>query len=211
LVRRGNPKNIRDWNDLARPEVSVITPNPKTSGGARWNYLAAWAYGLGSGMHDEGKARSLVAAIFHNVPVLDSGARGSTMTFVNRKMGDVLIAWENEALLAKQTAGGEVEIVIPSVSILAEPPVALVDKVVDAHGTRAVAQAYLEFLFSPAGQELAVKHYYRPYSPEVAKRFAGEALPARLVSIDELGGWAAMQHRHFDDGGVFDEIYQPRR
>lgn len=210
LVRKGNPKGIHDWPDLGRAGVSVITPNPKTSGGARWNYLAAWAYGLAANGKDESKAKSLVASIFRNVPVLDSGARAATMTFVNRGIGDVLIAWENEALLAQNAFKADVEIVIPSLSILAEPPVAVVDKVVDAHGTRAVAQAYLEFLFSATGQELVAKHYYRPRSADVAKRFTSLFPQLRLVSIDDLGGWAAVQRRHFDDGGVFDEIYQPR-
>ncbi len=212
LVRKGNPKGVRDWPDLARPGVSVVTPNPKTSGGARWNYLAAWAWASRRPGATEESARELVAALYRNVPVLDSGARGSTMTFVQRGIGDVLLAWENEALLAVSELGpGKVELVVPPTSILAEPPVALVDRGVDARGTRAVAQAYLEFLFSPAGQEIAARHHYRPRSPEVAARHAREFRPVELVTVDSLGGWAAVQKRHFDDGGVFDQIYRPRR
>lgn len=212
LVRKGNPKNIRDWNDLARPGVAVITPNPKTSGGARWNYLAAWGYALRQPGGDEQKAREFVAAIYKNVPVLDSGARGSTTTFVQRGMGDVLLAWENEAFLAVKEFGAEkVEIVVPSISILAEPPVTVVDKVADQHGTRVVATAYLEHLYSPAGQRLAARHFYRPVSPQHADSQDLQRFPdLKLFTIqDVFGGWHQAQSTHFDDGGVFDQIYEP--
>ncbi len=211
LVRRGNPKGIKDWNDLVRPGVSVITPNPKTSGGARWNYLAAWGYALEQSKGDESRARDFVAKLYRNVPVLDSGARGSTTTFVQRGIGDVLVAWENEALLAVEKLGkGDFEIIAPSVSILAEPPVAVVDKVVDRRGTRKVAQAYLEFLYSPEGQEIAAKHYYRPRSEPVRARYVKQFPELRLFTVDKVfGGWAKAQKTHFGDGGVFDQIYQP--
>jgi sulfate/thiosulfate transport system substrate-binding protein len=211
LVRKGNPKGIKDWNDLIRPGVSVITPNPKTSGGARWNYLAAWGYALEQSKGDEARARDFVGKLFRNVPVLDSGARGSTTTFVQRGIGDVLVAWENEALLAVEKLGkGDFEIIAPSVSVLAEPPVAVVDKVVDRRGTRKVAQAYLEFLYSPEGQEIAAKHYYRPRSEAVRARYAKQFPELRLFTVDEVfGGWAKAQKTHFGDGGVFDQIYQP--
>ena len=211
LVRRGNPKGIKDWNDLVRPGVSVITPNPKTSGGARWNYLAAWGYALEQSKGDESRARDFVAKLYRNVPVLDSGARGSTTTFVQRGIGDVLVAWENEALLAVEKLGkGDFEIIAPSVSILAEPPVAVVDKVVDRRGTRKVAQAYLEFLYSPEGQEIAAKHYYRPRSEPVRARYVKQFPELRLFTVDKVfGGWAKAQKTHFGDGGVFDRIYQP--
>jgi sulfate/thiosulfate-binding protein len=211
LVRKGNPKGIKDWNDLIRPGVSVITPNPKTSGGARWNYLAAWGYALEQSKGDEARAREFVRKLYRNVPVLDSGARGATTTFVQRGIGDVLVAWENEALLAVERLGkGDFEIIAPSTSILAEPPVAVVDKVVDRRGTRKVAEAYLEFLYSPEGQEIAAKHYYRPRSEAVRARYAKQFPQLRLFTIDTVfGGWAKAQKTHFADGGVFDQIYQP--
>ena len=210
LVRRGNPKGIRDWPDLIRPGVQIVTPNPKTSGGARWNYLAAWGYALRAGGGDESKAKEFVSALYRNAPVLDTGARGASVTFVRRKIGDVLIAWENEALLAVNEVGkGEFEIVIPSLSILAEPPVALVDKVVDRRGTRALAEAYLNFLYTPEGQQLAAEHYLRPSSPEVAARYADRFPMLEMLSIADFGGWPAAQRAHFADGGIFDQIYRP--
>lgn len=213
LVRKGNPKGIKDWEDLAKQGVSAVTPNPKTSGGARWNYLAAWGYALKKNGGDEGKAKEFVSRIYKNVPVLDSGARGATTTFVERGIGDVLIAWENEALLAINELGkGEFEIVAPSISILAEPPVAMIDKVVDRRGTRAVAQAYLESLYSEEGQEIAAKHYYRPRLESVASKYAAQFPKVALFTIDEVfGGWQKAQKTHFADGGVFDSIYQPGR
>jgi len=213
LVRKGNLKQIRDWEDLARPGVEVITPNPKTSGGARWNYLAAWGYALKQPDGNEEAARKLVTRIYRNVPILDTGARGSTITFVERGIGDVLIAWENEALLVvNQMKPGEFEIVVPSLSILAEPPVTIVDRVVDRHGTREVAQAYLEYLYSPAGQELAAKHYYRPRLEEVAEKYSDRFPKVDLFTIDDLfGGWADAQKTHFSENGVFDQIYQAGR
>jgi sulfate/thiosulfate transport system substrate-binding protein len=209
LVRKGNPKGIKDWNDLIKPDVAVITPNPKTSGGARWNYLAAWAYARRTAGGDDAKAREFVAKLFKNVPVLDSGARGATMTFVQRGIGDVLLAWENEALLSLNELGKDkVEIVWPSLSILAEPPVAVVDKYVDKHHTRAVATAYLEYLYSPVGQELAAKHYYRPRAADVAAKYRERFPEVKLFTIaDEFGGWAKAQKEHFADGGTFDQIY----
>ncbi|MDX9740579.1 MAG: sulfate ABC transporter substrate-binding protein [Gammaproteobacteria bacterium] len=210
LVRKGNPKNIRDWDDLVKPGVGVITPNPKTSGGARWNYLAAWAYGLQK-YGSEDAARDFVAKLYKNVPVLDSGARGSTTTFVQRGIGDVFLSWENEAFLALNELGPDkFEIVLPSLSILAEPPVTIVDRNVDKHGTREVAQAYLDFLYSPEGQRLAAKHYYRPREPQHASVKDRERFPElNLVTIDEVfGGWQKAQKTHFGDGGVFDQIYQ---
>jgi sulfate transport system substrate-binding protein len=209
LVRKGNPKHIKDWDDVIKPGVSVITPNPKTSGGARWNYLAAWAYALKHNNNDETKAKEFVAKLYKNVPVLDSGARGSTTTFVERGIGDVLLAWENEAYLAKKELGPDkVDIVIPSLSILAEPPVTLVDKVVDKHHTRAVAQAYLEYLYTPEGQEIAARNYYRPTLEAVAKKYEGQFPKINLVTIDGVfGGWQKAQKAHFADGGVFDQIY----
>lgn len=213
LVRKGNPKGIRDWGDLARPGVGVITPNPKTSGGARWNYLAAWAWALKQPGGNADSAREFVARLFRNVPVLDSGARGSTTTFVERGVGDVLIAWENEAQLAVKELGndkgkGGFEIVAPSWSILAEPPVAVVDKVVDKRGTRKQAEAYLNYLYSPAGQEIAARHYYRPRDAKVVAAYAANFPKLKLVSVDEVfGGWQKAQKAHFADGGSFDAIY----
>src|SRR5450432_2563904 len=211
LVRKGNPKGIKDWDDLIRPGVSVITPNPKTSGGARWNYLGAWGYALKKSGGDESKARDFVAKLYKNVPVLDSGARGSTTTFVERGMGDVLIAWENEVLLgAKDLGQDKFDIVVPSVSILCEPTVSIVDKVVDKRGTRAVAQAYLEYLYSPEGQEIVARNYYRPRLEAVAKKYASTFPKIKLVTIDEVfGGWQKAQKTHFADGAIFDQIYQP--
>ncbi|MCC9002266.1 MAG: sulfate ABC transporter substrate-binding protein [Candidatus Competibacter sp.] len=213
LVRKGNPKGIKDWEDLVKPGVSVVTPNPKTSGGARWNYLAAWGYALRQPGGDEAKARDFVARLYRNVPVLDSGARGSTTTFVEREIGDVLLTWENEAFLAvKEMGAGDFEIVTPSVSILAEPPVALVDKIAEQHGARAVAQAYLDYLYSPEGQELAARHYYRSRNPAVAERYRDRFPQLQLFTIDEaFGGWAKAQAAHFKDGGTFDQIYQVSR
>ena len=210
LVRKGNPKGIRDWDDLTRPGISVITPNPKTSGGARWNYLAAWGYALKKSGGDEKKAKAFVTKLFRNVPVLDSGARGSTTTFVQRGIGDVLLAWENEAFLAVNEIGkGKFEIVVPSVSILAEPPVAIADGVVDRRGTRAVAQAYLDQLYRKEGQEIAARHYYRPRLEEVSKKYAARFPKINLFTIDEVfGGWQKAQKVHFKDGGTFDQIYQ---
>ena len=210
LVRRGNPKGIRDWPDLIRPGVQIVTPNPKTSGGARWNYLAAWGYALRAGGGDEIKAKEFVSALYRNAPVLDTGARGASVTFVRRKIGDVLIAWENEALLVTNEVGkGEFEIVVPSLSILAEPPVALVDKVVDRRGTRALAEAYLKFLYTPEGQQLAAEHYLRPSAPEIAARYADRFPTLEMLSIADFGGWPAAQRTHFADGGIFDQIYRP--
>ncbi len=212
VVRRGNPKNIRDWDDLVRPGVQVITPNPKTSGGARWNYLAAWAYGLRRAGGDEAGARDFVARLFANVPVLDTGARGATTTFAQRGLGDALITWENEADLALKEYGPErLEIVRPSLSILAEPPVAWVDRVVQRRGTEALARAYLEYLYSPEGQTIAARHFFRPRDPEVAARFADRFPPLELVSIQALGGWTAAHATHFAEGGVFDQIMRGRR
>jgi len=211
LTRSGNPKGIKDWDDLTKPGISVITPNPKTSGGARWNYLAAWGYALKKNGNDEAKAREFVTKLFKNVPVLDSGARGSTTTFSQRGIGDVLIAWENEAYLVVKEAGpGKFEIITPSISILAEPSVSLVDKVVDSRGTRAVAQAYLDYLYSPEGQTIAGKNYYRPRQAEVAAKFAKQFSEVSLFTIDDIfGGWQKAQKIHFADGGLFDQIYKP--
>ena len=212
LVRKGNPKHVRDWDDLVRPGLSVVTPNPKTSGGARWNYLAAWGYAKRKLGTDE-KAQDFVAKLYKNVPVLDSGARGATTTFVQRGIGDVLIAWENEALLATEKLGkDQFEIIVPSVSILAEPPVSIVDKVVDKRGTRKAAQAYLEFLYSAEGQEIAARHYYRPQQADVLAKYAKLFPKVTLFTIDEVfGGWTKAQATHFADGGVFDQIYQPKK
>ena len=209
LVRKGNPKGIKDWGDLVKPGVQVITPNPKTSGGARWNYLAAYGYALKQNKNDPAKAKEFVGKLFANVPVLDSGARGSTTTFVERGIGDVLLAWENEAFLAvKELGPDKFDIVIPSLSILAEPPVTVVDKNVDKHGTRKVAEAYLEYLYTPEAQEIAAKNYYRPTDAKVAAKYAGQFPKVDLITIDKVfGGWTKVQKEHFSDGGVFDQIY----
>ena len=211
LVRKGNPKAIRDWDDLIKPGVQVITPNPKTSGGARWNFLAAWGYALKKFAGDETKVRDFVTRLYRNVPVLDSGARGSTTTFVQRGLGDVLIAWENEAYLSiKEFGPDKFEAITPSASILAEPPVSIVDKVADKKGTRQVATAYLEYLYSPEGQEIAAKNFYRPRLAFVADKYAQQFPKISLFTIDEVfGGWQKAQPKFFDDGGVFDQIYQP--
>jgi sulfate transport system substrate-binding protein len=211
LVRKGNPKGIRDWNDLVKPGVAVIAPNPKTSGGARWNYLAAWGYALKRFGNDEAKVRQFVGAMYRNVTVLDSGARGSTTTFVERRQGDVLVSWENEAFLALKAFGsGAFEIIAPSMSVLAEPPVAVVDKVVDKRGTRKVAEAYLEYLYTEEGQEIAARNFYRPRSKQAAAKYAQQFPQIALFTVDEVfGGWTRAQKTHFADGGVFDQIYQP--
>lgn len=211
LVRKGNPKGIKDWSDLTKQGVQVITPNPKTSGGARWNYLAAWAYALHKGNKDEAAARTFVADLYRNVPVLDTGARGSTVTFVERGIGDVLLAWENEAFLAlKEFGNDKFEIVVPSESILAEPPVTVVDKVVDAKGTRKQAEAYLNFLYTPEAQEIVAKNFYRPRDAAVADKYKDAFPKISLFTIDdEFGGWKKAQETHFADGGIFDQIYKP--
>jgi len=210
LVRKGNPKKIKDWDDLVKPGVSVITPNPKTSGGARWNYLAAWAYALKQNNNDEGKAKEFVKQLFANVPVLDSGARGSTTTFVERGIGDVFISWENEAFLAlKELGPDKFEIIVPSLSILAEPPVTVVDKNAKKHGTEAVSKAYLEYLYSDEGQDIAGKHYYRPTNPKYVEKYASQFPKVNLIKINDVfGGWQKAQKTHFSDGGTFDQIYQ---
>ena len=211
LVRKGNPKGIKNWDDLVKPGMSVITANPKTSGGARWIYLAAWAFALEQSAGSEAKVREFMSALYKNVPVLDSGARGATTTFVQRGIGDVLLTWENEAYLAMEKMGqGKMEIVAPSVSILAEPPVALVDKVAEKHKSTAAAKAYLEYLYSDPGQELAAKFFYRPSNPAIMAKYPERFVKLRLFSIDkDFGGWAKAQKAHFDDGGTFDQIYQP--
>jgi sulfate transport system substrate-binding protein len=211
LVRKGNPKGIKDWADLVKPGVEVITPDPKTSGGARWNYLAAWAWALQQNNNDPVRARAYVAELFKHVPVLETGARGATAAFVQRQIGDVLLAWENEAFLALNESGNDkVEIVLPSLSILAEPPVALVDKVADKKGTRAVAEEYLKYLYSPEGQEIAAKNFYRPRDTAVLAKYEHTFPKLKLITVDEVfGGWAKAQKEHFADGGVFDQIYQP--
>jgi sulfate/thiosulfate transport system substrate-binding protein len=211
LVRKGNPKGIKNWEDLTKPGIQVITPNPKTSGGARWNYLAAWGYALEKWNNDEAKAKEFLEQIFKNVPVLDTGARGSTITFTERGLGDVLLSWENEAFLSiKELGADKLEIVVPSLTILAEPPVTVVDKVVDRRGTRKVAEAYLNYLYSDAGQEIAAKNFYRPRNQTIAAKYENVFTKATLFTIDEkLGGWQAAQKKHFADGGVFDQIYQP--
>ncbi len=209
LVKKGNPKNIRDWDDLVKPGVGVITPNPKTSGGARWNYLAAWAFAEKKFNGDGEQIKLFIAALFKNVLVLDTGARGATTTFVERGIGDVLIAWENEAFLAIHELGKDkFEIVIPSISILAEPPVTVVDKVAKKRGTEAIAQAYLEYLYSDEGQELAARHYYRPRTAAVAQKYAAQFPVINLVTIEHFGGWQKAHAEHFADGGIFDKIYQ---
>ena len=209
LVRKGNPKSIQDWDDLAKPGISVITPNPKTSGGARWNYLAAWGYALKKFNGDETKVKDFVGSIYKNVPVLDSGARGSTTTFVERGIGDVLIAWENEAYLAiNQLGPDKFDIIIPSISILAEPPVAVVDRDADRHGTNKVSEEYLKYLYSDEGQEIIAKNYYRPRNPLIAQKYASILKPVNLFNINDVfGGWQAAQKKHFADGGTFDQIY----
>lgn len=208
LVRKGNPKGIKDWDDLVKADVEVITPNPKTSGGARWNFLAAWAYAQQK-YGSEAKAQEFVDKLYKNVPVLDTGARGSTITFVNNNIGDVLLAWENEAFLAlKEEGGANFEIVAPSLSILAEPPVSIVDKNVEKHGTRKVAEAYLQYLYSEEGQAIAAKNFYRPRNEKVAAQFSQQFPNIKLVTIDkDFGGWKTAQPRYFNDGGVFDQIY----
>ncbi|MEO7275081.1 MAG: sulfate ABC transporter substrate-binding protein [Vicinamibacterales bacterium] len=210
LVRKGNPKGIKDWSDLIKPGTGVITPNPKTSGGARWNYLAAWEFAKRQAGGNDAKARDFVTQLYRNVPVLDSGARGATTTFVQRGIGDVLLAWENEAYLALAESKDKVEIVTPSLSILAEPPVAVVDKNVDKKGTRALAEAYLQYLYSPEGQEIAARHHYRPRDPKVAEKYQGQFANVTLFTVDQaFGGWQAAQKAHFADGGSFDQIYKP--
>jgi sulfate/thiosulfate-binding protein len=212
LVRKGNPKGIKDWNDLIKPGVSVITPNPKTSGGARWNHLAAWGYALRQPGGNEAKAKDFLGKLYKNVPVLDSGARGATTTFVERGIGDVLIAWENEAYLAvKELGPTKFDIVTPSVSILAEPPVAVVDKFADKHGTRKVAEAYLNYLYTDEAQDIIAKNYYRPATDKAAKKYASQFAKVNLFTIEQVaGGWTAAQKAHFADGGIFDQIYQPK-
>lgn len=212
LVRRGNPKGIRDWDDLIKPDVEVITPNPKTSGGARWNFLAAWCYALRKNSNDEAKAGAFVTRLYKNVPVLDIGARGSTTTFL-RGIGDVFISWENEAILAiKKLGKNEYEIVVPSISILAEPPVTVIDKNAAKHGTREVAEAYLEFLYTEAGQEICAKHFYRPTNKKIAAKYAHQFPKVEMFEIGEVfGGWQKAQKTHFAEGGTFDQIYQPSR
>jgi sulfate/thiosulfate-binding protein len=209
LVRKGNPKQVKDWNDLAKPGVEVITPNPKTSGGARWNYLAAWAYALAQPGGSDATAKDFVAKIYKNVKVLDSGARGSTTTFVERGIGDVFISWENEAFLAiKELGPDKFEIVVPSLSILAEPPVTVIDKVVDKRGTREVATEYLKYWYTPEAQEIAGKHYYRPRDPKALEKYGDQFVKVKLTTIDEVfGGWQRAQKAHFNDGGIFDQIY----
>ena len=211
LVRSGNPKQIKDWDDLAKPGVSIVTPNPKTSGGARWNYLAAWAYALNRPDGDAAKARAFVTALYRNAGVLDSGARGATTSFVQRGLGDVLIAWENEAFLARKEFGADkFEIVVPSASILAEPPVAVVDRVVDRRGTRKLAEAYLRFLYSDEGQRIAARNFYRPHATNLPAELIAKFPKLKLYTVDAtFGGWANAQKTHFADGGVFDSIYQP--
>ena len=210
LVKKGNPKGITDWGDLVKPGIAVITPNPKTSAGARWNFLAAWAYALKANGNDEAKARAWIGQLYKNVPVLDTGARGATLTFAQRGLGDVLIAWENEAHLALKEFGEQFEIVIPSLSILAQPPVAVIDKNAKKHGTEQVAEAYLKFLYTPEVQELAAQNYFRPLDATVAARHAKDFPKIELTTIQQFGGWKAAQPKFFGDGGVFDQIYSPK-
>src|SRR5215210_6938909 len=210
LVRKGNPKQIRDWPDLIRPGGAVITPNPKTSGSARWNYLAAWGYAMRANGNDEAKAKDFIARLYKNAPVLDTGSRGATLTFTRRALGDVLINWENDILLVtNEISKGEYEVVVPSVSVLAEPPVSIVDQVVDKRGTREVAEAYLRFLYSPAGQELAARYYFRPRSAEVAAKYNDRFPDVDMIPIDEFGGWSQANKTHFADGGIFDQVFNP--
>jgi sulfate/thiosulfate transport system substrate-binding protein len=212
LVRKGNPKGIKDWNDLVKPGVTIVVPNPKTSGGARWAYLAAYAYALETFGHDDAKAKNFITKLYKNVPILDSGARGSTITFAQRGIGEVLLAWENEAHLAlKEFGADKFEIVTPALSILAEPPVAVVDKNAKRHGTTEVAKAYLDYLYSDEGQEIAAKNYYRPRNETIAAKYAANFTPLKLVTVNqEFGGWAKAQQTHFADGGTFDQIFQPQ-
>ena len=211
LVRKGNPKEIHDWNDLTRDEVQVVTPNPKTSGGARWNYLAAWEYASEKFQGDEGQIKDFMKKMFSHVVALDSGARGATTSFVQRGQGDVLIAWENEALLSVKDDPDKYEVVIPSVSILAEPSVAVVDEVVDRKGTRKLAEAYINYLYSPQGQEIAAQNFYRPRNPDIAAKYSAQFPALKLVTIDDaFGGWAKAQKKHFADGGSFDQIYEKK-
>jgi len=212
LVRKGNPRGIKDWDDLIKPNVSVVTPNPKSSGGARWNYLAAWGYALKKNNNSEAKAKDFVSKLYQNVKIMDTGARGATTTFVQRGIGDVLIAWESEALLSLKEDKDKFEIVTPSISILAEPPVTWVDKVVKRHGTEELAKAYLQFLYTPEGQEIAAKNFYRPRSQEVAQKYANQFPKLTLFTVDELfGGWQKAQKKHFDNDGIFDEIQADNR
>jgi sulfate/thiosulfate-binding protein len=211
LVRKGNPKKIKDWNDLVKSGVGVVTPNPKTSGGARWNYLAAWGYALRQPKGNADSAKQFLKQLYQNVKVLDSGARGSLTTFAERGIGDVFLSWENEAYLAVKELGPEkFEIVTPSVSILAEPPVTVVDKYAKKHGTLAIANAYLQYLYSPEGQDIAGKHYYRPTDPKIAAKYAKQFAPVKLFTIKDFGGWSAAQAAHFSDDGIFDQIYTKR-
>jgi len=210
LVRKGNPKGIKDWNDLIKSGVEVITPNPKTSGGAQWNFLAAWAYALKQNNGDEAKAKEFVTELYKHVPVLDTGARGSTITFTQRKIGDVFLSWENEAYLALKEYPGEFEIVTPSLSILAEPPVTVIDKNVDKKGTREVATEYLKYLYSDEGQNIAAKNFYRPSNPEIAAKYADKFAKVELITIDDVfGGWKKVSKPYFGEGGIFDQIFQP--
>ncbi len=211
LVRKGNPKQIKDWDDLVKDGVAVVTPNPKTSGGARWNYLAAWGYALAHNDNDAARAKEFISRLFKNVPVLDTGARGATTTFVRRGIGDVFISWENEALLAARQLGPDkFDIIVPSLSVKAEPPVAIIDKVVEKHHTRDAAEAYLQFLYTDAGQQIAAKHFFRPTNPAILAQYRAEFPDVNMVTIEDLGGWKAVQKKHFDDGGVFDQIYSAR-